>query len=245
MKRIILTKSAMCRFKQGDFVSFLALLIEATTSMENENNKILIDDLKLKRAELLSAIANYSTKDLSKQIHDCCVLMRTCRAGIRYAYKFILLGKDESLSEIALRVKDINDKYPTRNIYSNYSLLSCIENLNKELKSLGEKSLMQVGIKQFVDDLDTYVAQLIKLYDDRTIERLRIKSLKDEKKSNAIKSVCDFIKYIEIYNYVEGGKYDELIDKINDIYQQSKSLFYNRVSEDKTEEEVVEIDNQD
>lgn len=224
MKRVNLSKSAMRRFKQGDFVSFLALLIEATPSMENENNKFLVDDLKSKRAELLDAIANYSTKSLTKQIYSYCKLVRACKAGIRYAYNVCTLRAEDNISKTALKVKEINEKYPSRKVTSIYTLISTVENLNKELKSLGDEALNLIGIKQIVDDLDTYNTQLFKMYDNRTNERLRIQKLKDEKYANAIESVCNLIEYLNIYNYVENGMYDDFIDKIEDIYKQSKYL---------------------
>ena len=235
MKRITLSKSAMRRFKQGDFVSFLALLIEATTSMENENNKFLVDDLKLKRAELLDAIANYSTKSITQQIYSYCKLLRTCRMGIRYAYSTCMLKSEDEVYQTALKVKEIVEKYPLRKAKTTYTMISSIENLNKELKALGNKALDLVGIKQFVADLDTYDVQLIKIYDNRTNERLRIQKLKDEKLKNALESVCNLFEYLNAYNFVEKGKYDEFIDKVNDIYKQSKYL----IKEDSSNQEVV------
>lgn len=243
MLQIRLTKSAMCRLKQEELYSFLSLLVEATTSMEKESKLSLVEDLKTKHAELLAAVDNNSTSKLTKQIYSYCRLLKSTKTSIWYVCNAFLTRNEADVSETSRKVKEITKSYPIRKAKSLFSLRTIMKNFNNALKGLGNDTLDLIGIKQFVKDLDTFDAEIEKLYAQRTEERLRIKALKAEKVNNAIESVCNLINYVNGVSIVSNGEYDVFINKVNDIYEQSKYLL-NKASDKSAEVENQSEDNE-
>ena len=72
---------------------------------------------------------------------------------------------------------------------------------------------------------------------------MRIKALKAEKVNNAIESVCNLINYVNGVSIVSNGEYDVFINKVNDIYEQSKYLL-NKASDKSAEVENQSEDNE-